>query len=175
MTIQVAETFLVADRIWVATALLHKEFPLRSDFSKSEIIRKLADEGLSADLERATLSAHLDQHCVANVPPSSGKYRMLFEAGAGGMLRLFRPGDPTHPDRHQKRVPSKTTPSREKLPSKYQPLLDWYRGWTETFDADSSRHPAEEDPLMRLAGSGCHIWADEHADDYVENLRREDQ
>lgn len=30
------------------------------------------------------------------------------------------------------------------------------------------------DPLIRLIGSGKHIWADEHADEYVENLRRED-
>jgi hypothetical protein len=28
-------------------------------------------------------------------------------------------------------------------------------------------------PLLRLIGSGKHIWADEHADEYVENLRRE--
>jgi hypothetical protein len=27
--------------------------------------------------------------------------------------------------------------------------------------------------LLRLRGSGRHIWADEHADEYVENLRRE--
>jgi hypothetical protein len=32
----------------------------------------------------------------------------------------------------------------------------------------------EDDPLIRLIGSGKHIWADEHADEYVENLRRED-
>ncbi len=31
----------------------------------------------------------------------------------------------------------------------------------------------EDDPLIRLIGSGKHIWADEHADEYVENLRRE--
>jgi hypothetical protein len=32
----------------------------------------------------------------------------------------------------------------------------------------------DNDPLLRLIGSGKHIWADEHADEYVENLRRED-
>ncbi len=32
----------------------------------------------------------------------------------------------------------------------------------------------EDDPLIRLIGSGREIWADEHADEYVENLRRED-
>jgi hypothetical protein len=32
----------------------------------------------------------------------------------------------------------------------------------------------DDDPLLRLIGSGKHIWADEHADEYVENLRRED-
>lgn len=32
----------------------------------------------------------------------------------------------------------------------------------------------EDDPLIQLIGSGKHIWADEHADEYVERLRRED-
>jgi hypothetical protein len=32
----------------------------------------------------------------------------------------------------------------------------------------------DNDPLLRLIGSGKHIWADEHADEYVEILRRED-
>jgi hypothetical protein len=29
------------------------------------------------------------------------------------------------------------------------------------------------DPLLALRGSGKHIWADEHADEYVANLRKD--
>jgi hypothetical protein len=30
---------------------------------------------------------------------------------------------------------------------------------------------AESDPLLQLRGSGKHLWAGEHADDYVGRLR----
>jgi len=32
----------------------------------------------------------------------------------------------------------------------------------------------EKDPLLALRGSGKQLWADEHADEYVERLRRWD-
>jgi hypothetical protein len=31
--------------------------------------------------------------------------------------------------------------------------------------------PDERDPLLALLGSGKDIWADEHADEYVQRLR----
>jgi hypothetical protein len=40
-------------------------------------------------------------------------------------------------------------------------------------------HPADQNqpngfnPLLALQGSGRHIWADEHADEYVNRLREE--
>src|ERR1035441_6516182 len=108
MEIGVSHKVLVADRIWIATALLHLEFPSRPAFGKAEILEKMETQGLSSDVERGTLNAHLDQHLVANVPPSSGKYRMLFEL-APGRLRLFRPGDLTHPARMQLRRDRKST------------------------------------------------------------------
>lgn len=33
------------------------------------------------------------------------------------------------------------------------------------------RRPGRFDPLLALRGSGRHIWADEHADEYVRRLR----
>jgi hypothetical protein len=164
---------LVADRIWVAMALLHQQYPLRNDFKKAEILDKLEEEGLTDGVERGTLNAHLDQHCVANVRPSSGKYRMLFETSPGN-LRLYRPGDLPHPERMQKRKPSKSVPAEEKLPTKYKPLLSWYESWIGAAQLGAMQVNYEDDPLIRLIGSGRHIWADEHADEYVENLRRED-
>ncbi len=162
-----------ADRIWIATALLHQGHPSRAAFSKSEILERMEREGLIAGAERGTIHAHMDQHLVANVPPSSGKYRMLFET-ADGELRLFRPGDLTHPARLQLRKPSKIIPRPQDIPQRYHSLLDWYADWARKSTAETSMVRYDDDPLIRLIGSGRHIWADEHADEYVENLRRED-
>jgi len=164
----------IADRIWIATALLHLQQPARSDFTRDEVRSKLDEEGLAEGIERGSINVHLDQHCVANVPPSSGKYRMLYETTPGGNLRLFRPGDFTYATRHQKRKPSKTVPKREEIPQPYWHLLDWYESWSKDFHRPGLKPAYEDDPLIRLIGSGKHIWADEHADEYVENLRRED-
>ena len=46
-------------------------------------------------------------------------------------------------------------------------LLDWYRDW----DRDTSQDRIKNDPLLALRGSGKHIWADEHADEYIRRLR----
>jgi hypothetical protein len=101
-----------------------------------------------------------------------------------GRLRLFRPGDDVDTARIQIRKPSKSVPRRDELPEKYRPLLDWYETWISapvgpkpsSSPSSSSNMAAryDDDPLIRLIGSGKHIWADEHADEYVENLRRED-
>jgi len=49
----------------------------------------------------------------------------------------------------------------------YGELLNWYREWSE----HSATNSVEIDPLLALRGSGKHIWADEHADEYVNRLR----
>lgn len=174
MAIAEQRRVLVADRIWIAAALLHKKHPARRDFSKNEILEMAASEGLSADIERGTLNAHLDQHLVANVPPSSGKYRMLFETSPGN-LRLFRPGDLTHPGRIQLRKASKVIPNPHEIPERYHYLLDWYTNWSKQPRTAEPVKRFEDDPLIRLIGSGKQTWADEHADEYVDRLRREDR
>jgi len=177
-----ANEMYLADRIWVATALLHQAGSTLNSFTKDQIRQKLREEGLDAGTKEGSINAHLKEHCVANVPPSSGKYRMLFETRPG-MLRLFRPGDLTHPGRVQPRKPSKWVPRKEEIPAKYWNLLEWYEGWSQTGGrygpsgsnlASGPRSPFDDDPLIQLSGSGSHIWADEHADEYVQNLRRED-
>jgi len=167
--------FLLADRIWVAVASLHRELPGRKDFTKDEIRQRMHEMGLMAGLNPASVAAHLKEHLVANVPPSTGKYRMLYETTPGGNLRLFRPGDFTYATRYQKRKPSKAAPKREEIPEQFRQLLNWYEGWSKERHAPDAPIQWEDDPLIRLIGSGSHIWADEHADEYVENLRREDR
>lgn len=173
MSVQTISELLLADRIWIAIAFLHRESPEREDFSTEEIRAKLRETGLISGTKPASVAAHLKEHLVANVPPSSSRYRMLFET-RHGYLRLFRQGDYTDPGRIQKQRPSKSVPKREEIPAEYYPLLDWHAEWSK--QGSTVEKPRwEDDPLIRLIGSGKHIWADEHADEYVENLRREDR
>ncbi len=150
----------VADEVWIATALLHRENLKRTDFTVEEIVNRAEKEGLTDEL-RPGVRVHAALHAVANRPPNPGRYRMLFATGRN-TRRLYRPGDASHPDRDG----SKITPDPGQIPPEYQPLLDWYsreylRRVPETGD----------DPLLALRGSGKKLWANEHADEYVRRLR----
>lgn len=169
MSIATSELRL-ADRIWLAVALLHQQFPQAVAFSKTEIRQELAKSELGHGTNPASVNAHLKQHLVANVPPSMGKYTMLFETKVG-FLRLYRAGDFIDPGRRSSR-PSKHIPKREEIPAEFWPLLDWYEEWSRKA-SPTQPFSWEDDPLIRLIGSGKHIWADEHADEYVNRLREE--
>jgi hypothetical protein len=158
---QILAKVKVADEVWVAATLLHREQPQASDFSIEEIVDRARREGLHEPL-RPGVYVHVVQHCVANRPPNPGRYRTLFETSEG-RRRLFRSGDPYHPDREG----SKVAPEPEELPTVYGELLNWYREWSE----HSATNSVAIDPLLALRGSGKHIWADEHADEYVNRLR----
>lgn len=152
----------VADEVWIAAALLHRERPEAKDFSIEEIVERAQREGLHKPI-RPGVYVHIVQHCVANRPPNPGRYRMLFETSPG-RRRLFRKGDTYHPGREG----SKVIPLREDLPHGYTCLLSWYRDWASA----TAQHDWNDDPLLSLQGSGKHLWADEHADDYVRRLRQ---
>jgi len=180
---EIAEsTIRLADGVWIATALLHRRFPERQDFTEAEIQASFLNQGFPRGKHSNSLPAHVSSHCVANRPRSrkredpsrlqGGAYRILYETRSG-FRRLFRPGDDVHPDRQQQRRPSKSTPRRDQIPSPYLPLLDWYEQWHPQIPPSIKIERLEDDPLLRLRGSGRHIWADEHADEYVERLRRE--
>jgi hypothetical protein len=146
----------VADEVWIATALLHREQPNQADFRMKDIEARVLREGMTD--ERPGIQPHLSVHCVANRPPKGGRYRMLFET-APSRRRLFRPGDPFHPAREG----GKVVPDRDEIPDKYHPLLEWYeRVWAP---APSS------DPLLALASRHRALWKNVHADEYVRRLR----
>lgn len=158
-------TIKVADEVWVATLMLHQRYPERPDFLIEEIVEfaESAKELRFMGPLRPGFYVHVVQHCVANRPPNPGRYRMLFETSPGHR-RLFRHGDAYHPQREG----GKISPKPEDLPENwFRGLLSWYRGWCET----AIERAVEDDPLMALRGSGKHLWADEHADDYVRRLR----
>ena len=151
----------VADEVWVATALLHREHPSQPDFAIDRIMQRAAEEAGTQPL-RPGVYVHIVQHCVANRPPNPGRYRMLFETTAG-RRRLFRNGDAYHTAREG----AKTVPAREDIPPEHRDLLDWYKNWNQ----DSLEDRIKNDPLLALRGSGKELWADEHADEYVRRLR----
>ncbi len=150
----------VADEVWIITAILHRQYPERADFTIEEIVARAKQEEKNIPY-RPGVYVHVVQHCVANRPPNPGRYRMLLET-APGRRRLFRKGDTYHPEREG----SKITPKREDIPF-YDGLLNWYNDWS----VQAGRITEESDPLLALHGSGKKLWADEHADEYVRRLR----
>jgi hypothetical protein len=161
MTIASGIEIKVADEVWIATALLHREHPRKSDFAIEEIMQRATQEAGQQPL-RPGVYVHIVQHCVANRPPNPGRYRMLFET-APGRRRLFRTGD----NYDTARDGAKIVPALENIPSEYAPLLGWYSVWSQ----DSVENKIKNDPLLALRGSGKQLWADEHADEYVRRLR----
>ncbi len=111
---------IIADSIWLATALLHRQSKQAPDFAVQEIIEKVLAENLVNGF-RPGLQVYASKHCVANKSPNPGRYRMLFETGRG-RRRLFCEGDPFHASRQG----GKIRPEKNELPTQYQPVVDWY-------------------------------------------------
>jgi hypothetical protein len=139
----------VADEIWLATSLLHRENPSRPDFSVIEIVERAMKEGLAGGY-RPGLQIHASTHCVATKPPNPARHRILSETGRG-RRRLFRPGDKFHRDRKA----GKTHPDPEDLPPKYRYLLDWYEhDYVRNGNGTGGLPPGGSlADLMRLVGS----------------------
>jgi hypothetical protein len=161
MNTKIMPKIKVADEVWLATALLHRENPSRSDFTLHEIVERAAKEGIIDEL-RPGVYVHAALHCVANRPPNPGRYRMLYETRPK-YRRLFRLGDSYDPQREG----SKITPDADEIPLRYADLLRWYENWSRS----QGKRAGESDPLLALYGSGKKLWADEHADEYVARLR----
>ena len=152
----------VADAVWVGTALLHyhnEESP-EGPIPTEAIVMVVNAAGLTKGLEKS-IYLHVNQHCVANRPPNLNRSRMLFETGRGER-RLFRPGDKYDPAREG----APMHPDWDKLPRKYLFLRRWYEEIWKGAAAMTTY-----DPLLALIGAGADIWKDEHADEYVANLR----
>src|SRR5690348_12482631 len=161
MSVLTKHTIKVADEAWIAVALLHREHPDQPDFTIEKIIERATKEQIAGPIRRG-LYVHVVQHCVANRPPNPGRYRMLFETSSG-RRRLFRPGDPYHPQREG----AKASPGPDEIPRSYSGLLIWYSAWC----AAATGEALDKDPLLAMLGSGKQLWADEHSDDYVTRLR----
>ena len=151
----------VADEVWIATALLHREHLEQSDFAIEEIVERARKEPFGKEL-RPGFYVHVVQHCVANRAPNPGRYRMLYET-APGRRRLFRTGDTYNPAREG----AKTVPPREWLPEQYHDLLDWYLAWA----AAAATRRIKDDPLLALRAISKGLWTGVDPDEYVRKLR----
>ena len=133
---------LVADEAWLATALLHREHPQTEDFSLEEIRERSVKEFRD---HRPGVWQHIVSHCVASNRPNPAQYRML-HSSARGRRRLYREGDPVHPDRR-----GKIYPEKRDLPERYRPLVDWY---LEEYNSPGRRGGASSNPAVLLSFVG---------------------
>lgn len=161
MTTALGQSIKVADEVWIAAAMLHRENPTREDFTVKEIVARAARELIHGSL-RPGVYQHAIQHCVANRRPDRGRYRMLFATGKL-TRRLYRDGDPYDPSREG----AKAIPARGELPSEYQSLLDWY---SREYCA-RPRATEKRDSILALRGLGKEIWEGIDPDEYVRQLR----
>jgi len=172
-----------AGEVFLATALLHREQPDRTDFTISEIVGRAATENLTGRL-RSGVHVHASQHCVANRPPNPAKNRMLFATGKH-TRRLLLPGD----DVHQGRT-GRVFPDEAEVPERYASLLNWAK---QRFEAARAKYPmhasiqdstrdrsaaqSERTPqgwlegLLEMEGLGKECWKDVDPDEFVRKLR----
>lgn len=152
----------VADETWIAAALLQRENPERADFTIGEIVDRAKRENLYGAV-RPGVRVHATLHCVANLRPNPGRYRMLFATGRS-TRRLYRKEDPSDPAREG----GKIVPDRDEIPGEYQDLIDWYFA---EYAVRAKRKPDPSDSVLALRGFGRELWADEDADSYIRRLR----
>ena len=153
------EGIRVADEVWIATALLHREHPEREDFTVKEIVDRARAEKITGTL-RPGVALHASFHAVANKEPQPSQLRMLYDIG-NGRRRLYREGDPAHPKRKGKIIPE-----ADAIPARYRELLAWYR--------NEYARPREDDWLRgvkELDGTGKEMFAGIDPDEYVRQLR----
>ena len=149
----------VADEVWIAAALLHREHADRQDFTVREIIARARSENITGTL-RPGVSVHAHLHCVANRPPNSAQYRMLHATGEGARW-LFRQSGDAGPKRK-----GKITPETADLPPQCRHLLDWYRN-----EYAGSATDTWLSGVFEMAGSGEEIFSGIDPDAYVRQLR----
>ena len=129
----------IADKIWIAAALMQREHHARRSFKREEIVSKLNSLRLGA----TKLSAVHAYFSGRRVP-------CYLHSEHDETLRLARPSDNV-PGRSRGRF----APEKEQLPVEYQTLVDWY--WTKYAPA-SNPSDLENDPVLKLRGVGKELW-----------------
>jgi hypothetical protein len=148
----------IADEVFLATALLHRENPKKTDFWAKEIIQRVRTEFGDS---RQSVAAHVSGHCVANLEPNGGRYRILYKT-SNGNRRLLMPADDVHPSRR-----GKIFPEPEDVPDKYRELIDWAK---QRYERGAAQDESPLLTLVRAQGMGGRRSQGE-IDDFVRQLR----
>ena len=151
----------VADEVFIATALLHREHPERADFTIGEIVDRVEKENLFGEL-RPGVRVHASLHCVGNRAPNPGRSAMLYATG-NRTRRLVLQGDDIHPGRT-----GKVFPELEDIPPQYRDLLDWAR---KRYAKGPGSRARWLDGLLQMSGMGKELWNGDDPDEYVRKLR----
>jgi hypothetical protein len=157
----------VADELFLIVALLHREHPHESSFTISEVLDRATKEGLGAfRADQRSLRQHAYEHAAANVPPGKqgGRYRMVFREG-DNRIRLLRPSDYVHPERHQK-----FRPSLDEIPERYHEVVQWAERWQKK-GGEQKASAKWLAGLHELRGLGRELWLGVDADKYVRSMR----
>ena len=156
-------TLKIADEVFLAVALLHRENPDRDDFTISEIVERAGKENLAGQL-RPGVRVYASLHCVANRAPNPGRDRVLYATGER-TRRLLVSKDDVHPGRT-----GRVWPEPADIPSQYRELIDWAK---QRFGTGTPRRDRWLSGVLQLRGLGRDLWRDEDADEYVRKLRED--
>ena len=155
----------VVEEVWIATCLLHLDFPDRLDFSVDEISLRTEQERITEKKRSsASIRTHVSLHCVANKPSNSCNVRYLYETSRG-RRRLFNPADPFHDDRKD----GQQLPRTEELPDRYKFLLGLH--WLKFVGLEATEKNKGLLELIRLPELGNTDWLQRTADEHVAMLR----
>lgn len=159
-----------AAEVFLATALLHREQPGRTEFTIQEIVNRVSREGLHGNL-RSGINVHASQHCVANRAANPAKHRMLFATGKH-TRRLLLSGDEIHRDRT-----GKIFPGEDEIPEQYRELLDWAKSRYRIREGVNEPGETVTEPKTWLADvlglrlAGAHLADGVDPDEQVRQLR----
>lgn len=174
----IANDITCAVEVFLATALLHREQPTRSDFTIQEIVQRAVKENVTGEL-RSGINVHASLHCVGNKEPNPNKHKMLFATGKS-TRRLLLPEDEVKPGRT-----GKIFPDANEVPEQYLSILEWakdryYRNRNSS--PDSSHTPAtlagastavrkHLQVFLDARGVGIEMAKGIDPDDYIRELR----
>ena len=107
--------------VWIATATLHQQYGINSEFSNQDILHQAMRQNLTS-VNKTTIEMHISSYCIANNKVASERHRKLYRISRG-RYRLYRNGDYYN----RSRAGGQIEPDITELPEQYKNLLSWYK------------------------------------------------